>query len=59
MDAKCPSCGKPVGSAKLVFIETDINATKLMGPLPQGGMAYACTSCNVLLPVTPMLDRKP
>jgi hypothetical protein len=58
MDAKCPSCGKQVGKARLVFIETDTNATKLMGHLPQGGMGYACTSCNTLLPLAPILDRK-
>ncbi len=58
MDAKCPACKAPVTKARLVFVETDTLTTKLHGPLPEGGLAYACNSCGVLLPVAPITGGK-
>ena len=50
---KCPGCGAVVATSALVKVATDINATKLYGPLPAFGLACICPSCKVMLPVWP------
>jgi len=52
---KCPTCGTQVSAAELVVVNTDLQRTKLYGPIPARGYGYVCpnASCGVLLPLWP------
>ena len=49
---KCPSCGKPVDTARIEVIEADVRTTtSLRGALPRG-IVFVCRACDTMLPVS-------
>lgn len=55
---KCPSCGKPVETARIEVIEADVRTTtSLRGALPRG-IVFVCRACDTMLPVSVLHDSQ-